>query len=82
MLRGLLALWRDRAAVSLDGSLDVHGVERGYDLVHAGRVDLDRSVIACYAPLVIDLDQKPAAETTIINATFDRRVVLRGGSSA
>ena len=55
-LAGLLALWQDLAPVVLDGTLDVRGSERAYDLVRADRVDLGRSVIARYAPVVVDLD--------------------------
>ena len=76
-LRGLLALWRQHSDVTLDGVLYLSGAERGYDLVSAVRADLDRSVIACYSPLVVDLDAHPTAETTVINATPTERLVLR-----
>ena len=76
-LRGLLALWRSHAEVTLDGVLEVQGGERGYDLVRSVRTDLDRSVIARYAPLVVDLDTNPTRQATVINATADDRLVLR-----
>jgi hypothetical protein len=76
-LRGLLALWRSHADVTLDGALEVMGGERGYDLVRSLRTDLDRSVIARYAPLVVDLDSSPTTLTLVINATADERLVLR-----
>lgn len=74
-LRGLLALWRDQAAVTLDGVLTVAGAERGYDLVRAVRADLGRGVIARYAALVVDVGDTD--EVTILNATFDERVAVR-----
>lgn len=76
-LRGLLALWRQHCDVTLDGVLHLWGTERGYDLIRAVRADLDRSVIARYSPLVVDLDAHPTAETTVINATPTERLVLR-----
>ena len=76
-LSGLLELWRRQADVTLDGMLEVEGPERGYDLVRAVRSDLRRSVIARYAPLLIDLDEQPTAETILINATRSDRLVVR-----
>jgi alpha-galactosidase len=76
-LRGLLALWNDHAAVTLDGALDVRGAEQGYPLVQATRVDLRRTVTARYAPLVVDLPAQADHETTILNATPDPRLVVR-----
>ena len=76
-LRGLLALWRSQVEVILDGALEVHGGERGYDLVRAVRADLDRSVIARYSPCVVDLDTTPTTQITVINATTDDRLVVR-----
>ncbi len=55
-LAGLLALWQEHSPVVLDGTLDVRGSERAYDLVRADRVDLGRSVIGRYAPVVVDLE--------------------------
>ena len=72
---GLLQLWRDLADVTQHGTLEVSGAERGYDLVRAHRPDLARTVVAIYAPVVVDLD--PAGSTTILNATHDRRLVVR-----
>jgi len=76
-LRGLLMLWRSLAEVTLDGTLEVLGGERGYDLVRAVRSDLDRSVVARYSHCVVDLDKRPTAHTTVMNATTDHRVVVR-----
>src|SRR3712207_502617 len=76
-LRGLLALWNDHAAVTLDGALDVRGAEQGYHLVQATRADLRRTVIARYAPLVVDLPDQADHETTLLNATPDPRLVVR-----
>ena len=76
-LRGLLALWNDHAAVTLDGALDVRGAEQGYPLVQATRVDLRRTVTVRYAPLVVDLPAQADHETTILNATPDPRLVIR-----
>jgi alpha-galactosidase len=76
-LRGLLALWRSHVDVTLDGVLEVHGGERGYDLVRSVRTDLNRSVIARYSPSLVDLDISPTRQTTVINATSDDRVVMR-----
>ncbi|MFZ1410286.1 MAG: alpha-galactosidase, partial [Micropruina sp.] len=72
-LRGLLALWRDQAEVALDGVLTGEGAERGYALVRAVRTDLERSVIARYTPVVVELDEAPTAEVTLINATSSGR---------
>jgi len=74
-LAGLLSLWQDHSPVVLDGTLDVAGSERAYDLVRADRVDLGRSVIARYAPVVIDLDLP--GDVTIMNATAEDSVVVR-----
>jgi alpha-galactosidase len=74
-LRGLIALWRDQSAVTLDGHLNVQGAERGYDVVSAVRADLGRSVVARYAPVVVEVGA--TSETTVINATADERLVLR-----
>ena len=74
-LHGLLQLWRDLADVTQHGTLEVSGAERGYDLVRAHRPDLARTVVARYAPVVVDLD--PAGSTTILNATHDHRLVVR-----
>jgi alpha-galactosidase len=76
-LRGLLALWRDQAEVTLDGDITVEGAERGYDLVRAVRTDLGRSVIARYSPVVVELDQAPTPEVTLINATSSGRIAVR-----
>lgn len=76
-LLGLLQLWDSLADVTMDGALQVHGAEHGYHLVRAARPDLGRSVVARYAPLVVDLDDQPTAETTVINATPDDRLVVR-----
>jgi alpha-galactosidase len=76
-LGGLLALWREHAEVTLTGTLDVRGAERGYDLVRAIRPDLGRSVIARYAPIVVDLDERPTSETAVLNATPHDRLILR-----
>jgi hypothetical protein len=61
--------------VVLDGTLDVRGSERAYDLVRADRVDLERTVISRYAPVVVDLDLP--GEVTILNATAEDSVVIR-----
>ena len=74
-LAGLLALWQEHSPVVLDGTLDVRGSERAYDLVRADRVDLGRSVIGRYAPVVVDLDLP--GEVTIMNATAEDSVVIR-----
>ena len=74
-LAGLLRLWQELAPVVLDGTLSVQGSERAYDLVRADRSDLGRTVIARYAPLVVDLDL--TGEVTIINATAEDSVVIR-----
>lgn len=76
-VRGLLALWRSQVEVTLDGTLEAHGGERGYDLVRAVRADLDRSVVARYSPRMIDLNSSPTTHTTVLNATADHRVVVR-----
>ena len=76
-LRGLLTLWRDLAAITLGGTIDVRGAERGYDLVRAVHAESGRSVIARYAPVVVDLDDATVSKATIINATSDARLVLR-----
>jgi len=76
-LRGLLALWRDHAAIILGGTIDVRGAERGYDLVRAVHAAAGRSVIARYAPVVVDLDDADVSEAIVINATCDARLVLR-----
>jgi melibiase-like protein len=76
-LQGLLALWSDHAAVTLDGELEVLGAEHGYHLVRAKRADLRRTVTARYAPLVVDLPDQADHETTVLNATPDPRLVLR-----
>ena len=55
--------------------MDVRGSERAYDLVRADRVDLGRSVIGRYAPVVVDLDLP--GEVTIMNATAEDSVVIR-----
>lgn len=80
-LHTLLTLWREQADVTRNGILQVQGVERGYDLVRADRPDLGRTVIARYAPLVIDLDESALSETTVINATADSNVILRAARS-
>ncbi|HEY5978952.1 MAG TPA: glycoside hydrolase family 36 protein [Microlunatus sp.] len=74
-LAGLLALWQEHVPVVLDGTLEVRGSERAYDLVRADRADLQRSVIARYAPVVVDVDLP--GETTIMNATAEDSVVVR-----
>jgi len=74
-LSGLLSLWQDQAPIVLDGSLSVHGSERGYDLVRAKRGDLGRSVIGRYAPVVVDLEAP--GEVTILNATAGDSVVIK-----
>ena len=74
-LAGLMALWQVHAPVVLDGTLTVQGSERGYDLIRADRVDLGRSVIGRYAPVVVDVDQ--LGELTIMNATPEDSVVIR-----
>jgi alpha-galactosidase len=74
-LAGLLALWQEHAPVVLDGTLDVRGSERAYDLVRADRVDLAQTVISRYAPVVVDLDLP--GEVTILNATAEDSVVIR-----
>ena len=56
-VRGLIALWRGQSDVILDGILEVHGAERGYDLVTAASHDQRRRVIVRYADLVIDLNK-------------------------
>ena len=76
-LNGLLALWSDHAAVALDGELEVQGAEQGYHLIQATRVDLRRTVIARYAPLVVDLPVQTGHVTTVLNATPDPRLVVR-----
>ena len=55
--------------------MNVQGSERAYDLVRADRADLGRSVIARYAPVVVDLDVP--GEVTIMNATAEDSVVVR-----
>jgi alpha-galactosidase len=77
-LAGLLALWQEHAPVVLDGTLDVRGSERAYDLVRADRVDLAQTVISRYAPVVVDLDLP--GEVTILNATAENSVVIRLGA--
>ncbi len=72
---GLLALWQEHAPVVLDGTLTVQGSERAYDLVRAERSDLARTVVARYAPVVVDL--ATPGEVTILNATPDGAVVVR-----
>lgn len=72
---GLLALWQGQAAVVLDGTLTVHGSERAYDWVRAHRSDLGRSVVARYAPVVVDVTDP--GELTILNATAEDSVVIR-----
>lgn len=76
-LNGLLALWSDHAAVTLDGELEVLGAEQGYHLIRAKRADLRRTVTARYAPLVVDLPDQADHETTVLNATPDPRLVVR-----
>ena len=75
-LAGLLDRWRDDAPITIDGDLDVQGAEHHYHLVRASRPDLDRTVIVRYAPVLVDLDERPTAETTVINATSADHVVL------
>ena len=72
---GLLALWQEHAPVVLDGTLTVQGSERAYDLVRAEGSDLARTVVARYAPVVVDL--ATPGEVTILNATPDEAVVVR-----
>lgn len=76
-LQGLLGLWQEHADVTLHGDLTIAGAERGYDLVCASRPDLGRAVIVRYAALVVDLDDQPVREVTILNATPDVRLVVR-----
>ena len=73
-LAGLLTLWQ-HLPPSCSRHSGVRGSERGYDLVRADRVDLGRSVIARYAPVVIDLDLP--GEMTIMNATAESSVVIK-----
>jgi len=74
-LTGLLALWRETSAVSLHGELEVDGAERNYHLVKAST--RGRTVIARYAPCVVELGPGSTGETTILNATPDTRLTLR-----
>ena len=76
-LRGLLSLWRRHSAVTLGGTLDTYGAERGYDLVRAVSAELDRTIIVRYTPITIDIDDEATTETTVINATADTRLILR-----
>jgi len=76
-LAGLLDLWREHAEVTLHGELAVSGAERGYDTVAAVRRDLDRSVVARYAPVVVDLDEHPTGRVDVVNATAEARVTVR-----
>ncbi len=78
-LRGLLELWREHAEVVLEGQLTLSGAERGYDVVAATHPSLDRSVVARYADVVVDLDQHPTGTVMLINATPATRVVIRTG---
>ena len=74
-LAGLLALWQAHAPVVLDGTLTVQGSERAYDLVRAERTDLAQSVVARYAPVVVDM--VAAGGMTILNATAEESLVIR-----
>lgn len=76
-LRGLLTLWRDQSDVTLSGVLTVAGAERGYDVVRAVRADIGRSVVARYSSVVVDLDEAPTPEVSLLNATPDGRIAVR-----
>lgn len=76
-LQGLLSLWRSLAPASLHGSLEVFGAERGYELAVATRPDLGQTVIARYAPIVVEIPATSTGEITVLNATADARLVVR-----
>lgn len=76
-LGGLLRWWRDLAPVVLEGRIEVTGPERGYTTVRAVRADLDRAVVASYAPVVVDLGADLPGEVTLVNATAATSVVVR-----
>lgn len=78
-LRWLLQLWRSQSDVTLDGRISTRGAEHGHQLASAIRTDLDRSVIAAYAPLVVDLDMDTGGtgRTVVINATCAPGLVVR-----
>ena len=48
-------------------------------MVAATHSSLDRSVVARYADVVVDLDQHPTGTVMLINATPATRVVIRTG---
>lgn len=68
-----LRLWRAWSDVSLFGDLDVHGIELGY--THVSASVGQRSVVAAYAPVVVDVH--PGADTLVLNGSASDRLPCR-----
>lgn len=77
MIRFWAGYWRKNRGILLDGALAPHGPDALYPEVRAS--SRQKSIIALYAPRVIDLVDEAARDVHVVNATAYGTVVLRVG---